>query len=595
MKPYGGHYIRKNEVSRIPRRHVIFDTESVTQRQGGSDIESWRYGVASYCDYTDRGTWRITTHGYSDPAQLWADISAFTRPKKRTVVWAHNVSFDLRISDGLRVLANTDWTLGDIRLSSQGTWAKWRRNEATLIAVDSVSVWPCSLDQLAQALGREKYAYPETDDLEAWQAKCFRDVDVLRDAVIRYLDWLRHEDMGTWQMTGAGQSWGAWRHKHYTHKILVADDLDAREAERRAMWTGRAEAWIHGTDETAPIYDLDFTNAYAQIVREIDLPVRQYAMAQVQTLNGLLQLAKNYCVLAEIEVTTDTPVVPTEHDGHILWPVGTFNSTLWDPEIRLLAEHNSECRIGRVWLYKKAPALRQWAEWILELLHSDEETCPAWLKIVLKHWSRTLIGRFAMRYQSWEDFAQAPTDDLRIMNGYDRDEDAPFRLLQVGKQVKMMGEESESMNAVPAITGYVMSEARRRLWDVSQRIGPESVYYIDTDSLIVGSRGYHRYRALADRPEMAGLRVKRRFRGYSIAGPRQIIIGGEPRIAGLPKGSKRIGEWQFQGHVWRGLDEAIKHGEADKVRITSRTFRIMKLDRRRRGLPDGTTEPLRIG
>lgn len=594
MRPYGGHYIRKNDTSRIPRRHIIFDTETRYTKEGRTETQVWRCGVASFCEYTDKNKWRIQTREFASPNDLVAAISAFTRPKKRTVLWAHNLSFDLRISQALKLLVRDGWSLQDIRLASQGTWAKWRREQATLIAVDSVSVWPCSLDKLAQALGRDTYAYPRTDDDTSWLAKCGRDVEVLTDAVTRYLSWLRDDDMGTWQMTGAGQSWGAWRHKHYTHKILVADDLEARTAERRAMWTGRAEAWTHGTDETAMVYDLDFQNAYATIAREIQLPVRQAATARVQTIDGLLSLANRFCVLAELEVTTDNPVVPTERNGHVIWPVGTFNTTLWDPEIRLLADAGASVKVGNVWLYKKAPALRSWADWILLDLHSPDDQVEAWRKIILKHWSRTLIGRFAMKYQSWNEFAQAATDDLRIMNGYDRDEEAPFRLLQVGKQVKMMGDEEEGNSAVPAITGYVMSESRRRLWDVTQLIGQRDVFYIDTDSVLVSSRGYGTYRRLVDHPAMASLRLKRRFRGYSIAGPRQAIIGGETRISGLPKGSRRIAEWEFEGHVWRGFDEAIKLGEADKVTVTARTFRIMQVDNRRVRMPDGTTEPQRI-
>lgn len=595
MRPYGGHYIRRNDSSRIPRRHVIIDTETRYTKTDRTETQTWRCGVASFCEYTDQNKWRITTESYEKPGELWNDVTAFTRNKRRTVVWAHNLGFDLRVSQALKELPAHDFTLLDIRLAQQGTWAKWRRDTATLIAVDSVSVWPCSLDKLAQALGHDSYPYPRTDGDPEWLAKCARDVHVLTDGVTRYLDWLRHDDMGTWQMTGAGQSWGAWRHKHYTHKILVADDLDARSAERRAMWTGRAEAWIHGTDETAPVYDLDFQNAYPTIVREIQLPVRQHATARVATLDGLLYLADRFCVLAEVNVTTAQPVVPTERDGHIVWPVGTFATVLWDPELRLLADVGADVTVGRVWLYRKAPALRQWADWILTDLHADDDTVPGWLKIILKHWSRTLIGRFAMRYQSWEEFAQAPVDDLRIMNGYDVDEETPFRLFQIGKQVKIMGDETEGGNAVPAITGYVMSEARRRLWDAAQRLGTRHVLYIDTDSLLVDSRGYHAWRAMGSDPTLSGLRLKRRFRGYSIAGPRQIIIGGEPRIAGLPKGSRRTAEWEFEGHIWRGLDEAIRRGEADRITITSRTFRIMQVDNRRIKLSDGTTEPLRMG
>lgn len=594
MAPPGGHYVRPNESSRIPRRHIILDTEACFDHLGPVQMQTWRLGVAEFCDWDDRRGWTVERRGYDTPEQLWKDVDAFTVPRRRTVLWAHNVSYDLRTSDALARLAALDWALKDIRLSGRGTWATWRRGSASLAAVDSASVWPVPLATLATTLGLGKVALPRGDDHGAWMARCVRDVEILGTAVRLYLDWLRTEDMGTWQMTGAGQSWGHWRHKHMTHKILVADKLDARDVERRAMWTGRTEAWTWGTDMTAMVYDYDFECAYATITSNTDVPTGQHSAVKVKSLDTLLRWTGRFRVLAEVEVQTDVPVVPTESDGRIVWPVGTFSTVLWDPELSLLSSNGATVTPGRAWLYRRAPALREWSKTLLDSLARPDSEVPGWQKLILKNWSRTLIGRFAMQYQGWEDFGTTTEKDLRIIDGHDLTLDEPFRLLQIGGQLLSEGELSEGRDSAPFVTGYVMSKARARLWHAVEVIGSDHVLYMDTDSLLLDAAGHQIVQDNTGHPGLAGLRVKRRFRGYSIAGPRQLVVGGEARMAGVPRNSVRTGEWDFRGEVWRSLGESIRAGESDRVRVSSRTFRVQQVDRRRTRLDNGRTAPIQL-
>lgn len=360
------------------------------------------------------------------------------------------------------------------------------------------------------------------------------------------------------------------------------------------MWTGRAEAWRYGSNERERVYDYDWHCSYARIARDCELPVRQTSISRGLALPYLLKLAKRQAILAEVEVTTNVPVVPTEQDSRILWPVGTFHTTLWDPELALLAESGARVRVGRVWLYRKCPVLHEWARWILARLDDPVELVPPWLRLILKHWSRALIGRFAMQYTTWEPFATSEQDDIGLWSGHDVDTGDLFELMQVGTEVRQRSGATEGRDSVPAITGYVMSEARRRLWTAAQLVGPEDVYYMDTDSLLVNRAGHERLAKLQDHPDLDGLRLKRRYTGWRIAGPRKLILGDEQRIAGVPKRATQTGPWRFEGEVWRGLSESIRVGELDAVRVTSRTFRVLQEDTRRVRRPDGRTVPVRV-
>src|SRR5262249_41362195 len=162
--------------------------------------------------------------------------------------------------------------------------------------------------------------------------------------------------------------------------------------------------------------------------------------------------------------------------------------------------------------------LRKWAEWTLHGIHSEQVRELRWLPIVLKHWSRSLIGRFAMRYQTWERFGTMPSSEIRIGTMVDRDAGTSVDTMQLGHEFYTLGEPREAANACPQITGYIMSEARAKLWRVIRVIGAENVYYMDTDSVTVNSLGSVAISRHSRECDFNGLRLKERHRGYEIYG-----------------------------------------------------------------------------
>src|SRR5229473_3035081 len=172
------------------------------------------------------------------------------------------------------------------------------------------------------------------------------------------------------------------------------------------MWTGRAEAYQWGRVFGRKLYDYDWENAYPRIARDVSVPTRLRGSVTNPTPEKLYALCKRYGVVADIRVSMDRPCLPARYGGRIVWPVGTFDTVVWNPEIDLIQGNGCIDSVRRAFLYTKSPCLREWADWILGRLHSQSEGVEEWQRIVLKHWSRALIGRFAMQYKSWIQFAE---------------------------------------------------------------------------------------------------------------------------------------------------------------------------------------------
>jgi len=594
MRNVPAHYIRENKAAHVPRRLIILDSEAIDTPTDQGVVQTWRCAAAQFIHWTREGNVHRETRAYTSPETLFSDIGDHVRPRQRTILYCHNLPYDIRITGALKFLPDAGWSLEAIRVASQGSWSRWKRDSASLTLCDSTSLFPVTIYTLGKLRGIPKLRLPDDDNLEAWLDRCVRDVEILADTMVEYFEWLRTGVAGNWQLTGAGQSWAHWRHAHYTHPVLVHPDNEALAAERRAMWAGRAEAWRWGLDYETPVYEWDFQNAYPRIARDHDLPVALVASAGPQSRRDLENLMQRYIVLADVEVTTDEPIVPTRHNNRILWPVGTFETTLWCPELRLLLESNIPIKVSRIWLYRRSPALQQWATWILGELHPEQLSRYRWQSILLKHWSRALIGRFATQYQNWELFGVDPESRVLVGRMHDTDTGEETEYMQVGNRVHVMNGLTEGDDSCPQITSYIMSVARSKLWQSMVSIGVSHVIYVDTDSLVVDTTGNARMRTFTESGRFPGLRLKGRHLGYEIFGPRAAIIGGEEKLSGIPRNSYRLDQERWKGEVWTQFERAIRTGEWDRVSIRPRNFSVRWNEHRRARVADGSTTPYRL-
>lgn len=584
------HHVRRNHTTRVPRTFVYLDAEA-NQSQGKRErVQSFRLAVTAIDRrYHHRPDWapREFANHYT-PESVWKWIDSKTKAKSRVVVVAHNLAYDLRITRALFELPALGWELGAIRLDGGNAWATWKRGNRTIFMCDSMAWVPSALEKLGPMVGLQKSPLPawvDTDD--AWLERCTRDVEILAAVWRQLMEWVERDDLGNWRPTGAGQSWSAFRHRFMTHDLLVHDDPEARDAERRSMYTGRCEAWRHGRIAGGPFTEWDFTTAYAVIGRECALPVRLLRCHHDLDFADWRTLRRRGAVLTDVTVTTDVPCVPTHHDGRVVWPTGTFESTLWENEIELAIAHGATVDVHRAWSYESLPVLRDVMTWILGRVADQTGAVHPLERVVLKHWSRALVGRFGARYPRWSDYGTSEIADTRLSDVIDGDTGERWRMLQLGTKLMKESPPADAPDCLPSVTAWIMAEARVRLWNAAQRAGVDNVAYMDTDSLLTTQAGTQR---LTERP-IEGLRVKAEYRSLRVMGPRQYVADGRVRAAGVARDAVSLTDGAFESEAWRSLDASLRNGEGDTVRILTRTQRLRGTDRRRDHNADGTTSP----
>lgn len=591
-----GHWIQKNEQSRSPNRmiylHVISQPGRLQNSQtflGAVTRETRKYEKSGLPAPT-----KVVRH--SDRVLLWEHISDFTRSRERTILVAHNMSEQLRLSMVLEIMPELGWKIRRFSLHVESAVVALEKNGATLIMIDAKSWLPMSLEKIASLVDVAIGDAPDVRaDVENKYQHAERACEVLDRSIGELKTWIKDNDMGNWKPTGAGMAWANWRHSHYTHRVLAGGDLQIQEYEALSVGAGRAEAWRWGIQNEPPYIEWDLPLAYPRVALDSALPVAYFGETNNRKLDVHLIHSPERRTLIHASVHQDLPTLGVKTNDRWCWPIGNIEGWWWDDELSLAREHGAQITINRALTYRARPVLKDWAEWIIPFIESPDSPATPLQRQAVKHWSRSLIGRFGLRYENWkrEDLPVEPGIYTSYLD--DRDEDITYRLMVIGNQAWLSNERKYSSEAVPSIMSAIMAECRIRLWKLMMVAGLEHVIYVDTDSLICDQIGSDRLAAYVSTGAGWGLRQKHVHDRLEILGVRQLITTTDRKIAGVPTTAKRTGERQFTGTVTEGLSTALSRNQSDVVHAPVREFNLLNQDFRRVHLKGGYTQAYELG
>jgi hypothetical protein len=593
----GAHYLHPQKTSRVPRRYLFFDTEAHRQTVPSGERQTWRLGVSATVNWLEKSRkWSEPKfERHETPENLWERILNYAGRSQRTVVVAHNLGYDLRISRGLALLSAADWRIEKPTFSGEHVTFEANRGDLSLLFVDSHTYLPTSIGGLGNLLGVPKVLLPDEDEsIGAWWSRCCQDVAILTRSYMAVVSWLDEQDLGGWARTGPGTGWHTVLRRHLTDDVLVHNRPEVREAESAAMYAGRCEVWQHGKLKGGPWYEWDYALAYGQVLESETLPAALVCQVHVSKYPGLLGARPRYIHLYQAEVTTDVPVLPWSDDIGICWPVGRFSGWYWDVELELAQSVGAQVRVQRAWRYRAAPWLSSWASWVKASV-ADDSTPEARIRgLAAKHWQRSVPGRSAMKYRSWKDSGDAWVPGVSYMPLLDLDTGARGAALTLGSRRWEAWSTEWWDQALPQLLSSVMAHCRKRLWDALTQAGFENVVYCDTDSLIVNRAGHTRLTGAVADAQLGSLRYKGEHKTLEPISPHLVEGSTYRRLAGIPHGATRNLDGTYSGEVWEEMATSLAEGHPDEVRIHRRKLALTGVDARRLHLPGGATEPFTV-
>lgn len=617
MRPQQRHWLAENESERSPRRCVFYDTEGRPIKDGLThQLRCWvarevlRKGIAPKQP-------RQTTEQGTTAWALAEWISSRARTDTPLYVCAHGSSYDLAITRLPLLLVELGWELSDHALTSHAPWARFRLGDKTIRLIDSWSYLPKSLEEIGDRIGLPKLPLPDWDDSEEeWLARCARDVEITTRAMIELLDWWDRKHLGTFADTGPSAGWHALRHRPAPDQVLIDPEPEGRAWDRQSLYGGRRDCWRKGYLKESWYVELDLVQAHLSICASQPLPVRRNYHFDSLPLDTHLLTHLGAGIIAEAEIETETPRYPLRLADAITYPVGHFRTVLAGPELAYARELGELRAIGPGRRYRLGFAMEDWGQWIQRILEGTEPDTPVAAQIAAKGWSRTVVGRWAMRTGRQDFELPSPERGWAMSWGRDHETGAPRTILTLGGRELWLVQDQESDGSFPAVLAWVQSHTRVLLDRLISALPEGTVVLCNTDGLLVELAGLdhvagalgQRYCSYAEARELAQicvnileretapvrLQVKALYRQGEVIGAQHTILDGKRKLAGVRAGAKQIRPKVFAYETWPRLAWQIAQGDRNGYRLSEAAVDLSNVKVPRWEYVDGCCEPLRL-
>lgn len=590
------HYIKGNANTELPAQAIWFDTESHQLRRcDGSILHVLWFGWACYQRTRGDGHWCAPVwHRFTSAEGFWIWVISMLRPRTRTYTFCHNTNFDLPVVKAFDIPKTLGGELTRAIIDAPPTIVHWRFGNATCVMLDTLNFWRVPLDALGESIGAPKlYMPPPEADQDEWDFYCRNDVEVIRQACLRWWGFLGEYDLGGFAPTLAGQSLRSWRHRFMSEKVLIDDDERALALARAAYLGGRNECFRHGVIQ-GPIAYIDINSMYPAVMAEGTFPTVLVGYDATRPEFVYRKYSPTHACVGKVLLECEEGIYPRVINNRLCFPTGRFWASLAGPELGYADRHGHIVAWESVAVYRQAPLFKEFVEFFynerLKAKAAGNEVLAFFLKILMN----SLYGKFGQRGMVWEETKH--TDDMTSKAWLELDADTGvlYRCRQLAGLIQVKSDEGEARESHPAIAAFVTSYARLKLWYLMLDCGRENVLYVDTDGAFVTQAGLARITDKLDPGLLGAPKLEGVHRYVHIRGLKDYDLGGQGKVKGVKKSARWLTDGEIRQDQWSGLTGQL--GRSDLGASVTRSI-VKHLSREyHKGTlePDGRVTPLKL-
>lgn len=558
------HYLRAPRNVGWPRTQTALSLTLGATQASDRGQPYWRSTLLAWGAYTWTGREgavdREHTASGTSAVSFWVYLAQIMRRRERLWVWCTGIAHALAVLGFWRMVDNGDWRFvggatgapdcdvesdccsaaAPLVVSDPPTIcvARPSSGSGSVCFLDSRNVGQFALGYYAGNAGapcgaRTGFGGDTGPMGEAAEAVSERDGRRL----IEYQRLVVDLKLGGLRTTAAAQAWHGWRISYLCDLVEVHNDTARLEAEREATYGGRINVFRLGL-VVGRVQEIDAQAHYPSVCADHALPARVAKGVGGNRWSMDRARDSGYLVIARGAVSTDVPCLPHHYGGETVYPVGQWTGTYCYPEIELLRSEGGRFTPTEWWAYEPSNCCasymrRLWAERVRlagEGEHDRRKSCKAL--------SNSLVGRLATRGRAWEDVPRGWFPE-RWATWSERDPQSREMIdhRSIAGRVQRQLITGWADESIPAISAWVYSVGRVRLWRWLKLAGPNNVHYCDTDSLWTNAEGERRIREAGElRPEvLGGLRVKNVHSWMRVFGVRHYETPAGVKWSGVPE------------------------------------------------------------
>lgn len=571
------HNLRPNHTSWTPPALISFDTETRWDYDHDDEVHTLRLWCARITDRRHQG--RKALYDESEDGLFGEDLAIIIHKwcTARRTVWAyaHNLGFDLTVSDLVQQMLYLGWEVTEFAVNSGSPFVRMRRGDHSLTLSDSWSWFQCALDTVAEAVGMVKPPLPREGEPDAkMMERCRADVNILHTAILQLMEWWEDNALGKWNITGAASGWNAMRHIPSPEQILIRPDETECDSDRRAIYGGKRFAWRHGNAAHGHYTEIDIEKAYTTVVRDLPLPIGRQARFTSLPIDHKWLDCRRWGVIAEVTISTDTPKYPVRSGNTVWYPVGRFRTTLAGPEILEARDTGALEAVRAGWLHRLGYALRPWAQWCLASLADDTGTVPEVARLVHRAWARSAVGKWNQRGWQVIELGPSPNQGWGYEEAWQHDKGVPAGIVDFGGTRYHVAAVNQSDNAYPGILAYVESYVRVALGRAIATVGDKHMVACDTDGYICDAMGANQLGIVNEAIAPLHARPKRHFRRVKVTGPQHLELDRTVRRSGIPASAEPQLDGSLWARTWPKYAWQLANGRQGAYVRPSQTYRL---------------------
>ncbi len=611
--------LRRNHGTATPRYLIFLDCESKQiplDEEQTKFCQPFRLGVAISIRYEKGKVLAREVLHFDSTETFWVWLES--KLASKTSVWliAHNLPYDLKVSRFFQRVENGIYRFdlpdfgnaddrqkvnkrtkreGLIVLEDPPTILTLKhKHGGTLVGVDTLNYWRCSLAAMAKSVGMEKGEFPgfEGPDGEL-AAYCENDATIIEKCFVRLLQWWQENDYGNFRFTRAGLAMAAFRHRFMQGTpICFHGEPSVKQMERNSYTGGETEVYRYGS-VAERIYQVDVTSLYPWVMREKCFPAKLLDwFGDGRPLEPPAKYPRR-AMIAEVELDTEQSF-PLRHHDTTLHVRGRFVTTLAGPEL-YRAEESGSIVGWRNWaFYRLLPLFRDFVEhfWNLrkEYLKEGKSLEEDFVKYILN----SLYGKFGQLTPPWQLDDSIPSlHRWGKWHATAQDESLNQTFLALDNRVFRKVKRHPSDNSSQAIASFVTAAAREHMFGLRNIVGNGHYFYQATDSLCVDETGYRR---LCDAGEVQAktlgkMKLELESPHGAFFGNNWYTLDKKIVIGGKKKSSQELADSQWEELHFQGLRQMLDTIETDGVLVKKIIKRRRQDFRRGKVQANGDVEP----
>ena len=483
---------------------------------------------------------------WSDTKHLCEYIQDLAVSKSILYVFGHNVFFDLQVSDFFHYFTKWGWVLEFLYDKGTTYILIIAKGDKKIKCVSTTNYFPVSLAILGGYLGipkmRVKFGNCSRYELSKY---CRRDVVIIQKAVEYYLKFIDAHNLGRFCLSRASQALVAYRYRFMTKGIYLHKEPEVQKLEMAAYAGGRVEARFLGTLPKDDYISLDINSMYPYVMTKFKMPVKLVDYQDYGSIMNLPMILKDYAVIADVLIDTSEPAYAVKRLGKLIFPIGTFRTTLCSGGLEYAYKHKHLRSIGKMSIYKKDYIFNDYVDYFIKLKQQYSKAGNKFLRELTKYFLLYLYGKFAQQ----KDIVIA-TEDITY-KGYYRIETYDLVTGQTETETKLFNKKWVTFGREPAgccftaIAAHVTEYARFHLYKLMKKVGADNVLYCDTDSLKMLKKDIKPLKRFIHPYKLGYLKIEEEFNKFTINGAKNYQTETVKRIKGLPSSAKQIDEYTY--------------------------------------------------